>query len=68
VLWLTYRRCRINGGAPGVDGQTFEQIDEYGVQQQYGSANPISVSRRPDYAEGESELHGVPPGLHHAER
>jgi RNA-directed DNA polymerase len=32
VLWVAYRRCLINGGAPGVDGQTFEQIEAYGVK------------------------------------
>lgn len=30
VLWVAYRRCLINGGAAGVDGQTFEDIQEYG--------------------------------------
>jgi hypothetical protein len=30
VLWQAHRCCRINGGAPGVDGQTFENISATG--------------------------------------
>jgi RNA-directed DNA polymerase len=30
VLWQALRRCRINGGKPGVDGQTFQDIEQYG--------------------------------------
>jgi RNA-directed DNA polymerase len=30
VLWHAYRVCQFNGGAPGVDGQTFEDIEKYG--------------------------------------
>jgi group II intron reverse transcriptase/maturase len=30
VLSHAYRLCRANGGAPGVDGQSFDQIEEYG--------------------------------------
>jgi group II intron reverse transcriptase/maturase len=31
VLWAAWRRCRTNGGVAGVDGQTFKDIEEYGV-------------------------------------
>ena len=30
LLWHAYRICRSNGGAPGVDGQTFEDIEADG--------------------------------------
>jgi RNA-directed DNA polymerase len=36
VLAGAFRQCRSNGGAPGVDEQTFEQIAEYGVKRWLG--------------------------------
>jgi RNA-directed DNA polymerase len=36
VLWDAYQRCRHNGGAPGVDGVTFEDIEKYGVKKWLG--------------------------------
>jgi RNA-directed DNA polymerase len=32
ILEFAYRLCRSNGGAPGVDGQTFSDIEEHGVE------------------------------------
>ena len=31
-LAYAYRLCKRNGGAPGVDGQTFADVEEYGVE------------------------------------
>src|SRR5262249_62116154 len=36
VLWYAYQCCRANGGAAGVDGQTFDDIEAYGVRQWLG--------------------------------
>ena len=36
VLAHAYERCRANGGAEGVDGQRFEQIQAYGQEQWLG--------------------------------
>jgi retron-type reverse transcriptase len=36
VLWHAYRICQFNGGAPGVDGQTFEGIEAYGRRKWLG--------------------------------
>ena len=30
ILRFAYDRCKANGGAPGVDGQTFEDIEAQG--------------------------------------
>src|SRR5260221_12279341 len=32
VMAFAYECCKANGGAAGVDGQTFEDIEEYGVK------------------------------------
>jgi RNA-directed DNA polymerase len=36
VLWHAYECCRANDGAPGVDGQTFADIEAYGKTQWLG--------------------------------
>ena len=32
VLWHAWRCCRANGGAAGVDGESFEQIEAWGLE------------------------------------
>jgi len=36
VLGYAYQCCRANGGAAGVDGQTFEDIEKYGLAKWLG--------------------------------
>jgi RNA-directed DNA polymerase len=36
ILAHAYALCRSNGGAPGVDGETFGDIDAYGVDRWLG--------------------------------
>ena len=36
VLAFAYARCRANGGAAGVDGQTFDDIEAYGLEKWLG--------------------------------
>jgi RNA-directed DNA polymerase len=36
ILEHAYAQCRSNKGAPGVDGQDFPQVEEYGVERWLG--------------------------------
>src|SRR5258705_1277907 len=36
VLGFAYECCRVNNGAPGVDGQTFDDIEAYGFERWLG--------------------------------
>ena len=36
VLTYAYQRCRANRGVGGVDGQTFDDIEKYGLEQWLG--------------------------------
>ena len=40
VLVFAYDCCKANGGAPGVDGQTFEDIEAYGVGKWIAPSRP----------------------------
>ena len=48
-LEFAYRKCKANGGAPGVDGESFEDIEEYGREKWLGelAAELKSKSYRP---------------------
>ena len=50
VLAYAYTRCKANGGAAGVDGQTFEDIETYGLERRLGErAEELKVKTyRPD--------------------
>lgn len=45
VLWEAYRRCRINGGAAGVDRETFDEIEAQGPMQWLGELQEELRSR-----------------------
>ena len=46
VLHVAFEKCRKNAGKPGVDGQSFEQIAEYGVERWLGElAEEIRTKR-----------------------
>src|ERR1700704_5680044 len=36
ILEHAYAQCRSNKGAPGVDGQDFPQVEEYGIERWLG--------------------------------
>ena len=37
ILEFAYRKCKANGGAPGVDGESFAAIEGYGRNGGYGN-------------------------------
>lgn len=47
VLAIAYQRCKSNGGVAGVDGQSFEDIKEYGEERWLGEL--AERLRRKDY-------------------
>ena len=46
VLDYAYRCCRANGGAPGVDGQNFADIEAYGMERCWANWRTNSAERR----------------------
>ena len=57
VLEWAYARCRANGGAPGVDGQTFDDIEAYGLDRWLDElADDLKKGYRPDGAADNSVI------------
>ncbi len=52
VLEVTYNRCRANGGSAGADGQTFEEIEAYGLRRWLDEL--AEELRKKDYRPGET--------------
>jgi group II intron reverse transcriptase/maturase len=46
VLTEAYARCRANRGAAGVDGQTFQDIEKYGVERWLGELAETLATKR----------------------
>ncbi|MGA9812911.1 MAG: hypothetical protein WBQ64_09060 [Terriglobales bacterium] len=44
VLAYAYDRCQANGGAAGVDNQTFENIEAHGRERIPARRHPVLVS------------------------
>ena len=57
ILRFAYDRCKANGGAPGVDGQSFEDIEAQGLERVAGRIDGRT-------AEGDVSAPAGPPGEH----
>src|ERR1700737_1521849 len=61
VLAFAYERCKANGGVAGVDGQTFADIEAYGVERWLDELAQELKSRT--YQPLSTPSGGVPPGV-----
>ncbi len=57
VLAHVYARCRANKGAPGVDGQTFDDIERYGRERLAGGAGASTQRRSVSTGANQARLH-----------
>lgn len=78
VMMHAYARCRANKGAAGVDGQTFEVVEQYGVLKWLGGAGAhaqrgeirTATDKTCPYSEGRwqastiGHIHPAGPGMH----
>ena len=45
ILLYAYRTCKVNGGAAGVDGETFADIESYGRERRLGELSEAVRSK-----------------------
>ena len=57
VLGFAYDRCRANGGAPGVDGQSFADIEAYGAGSMAGRTGGRAEERDVSAPTGPTRVH-----------
>jgi len=65
ILLFAYRCCKANGGAAGVDGQDFTDIEMYGVERWLGelaAASSVVVCEAQGQGSGNLTLPGRVPG------
>jgi hypothetical protein len=57
ILWVAWERVRVNRGAAGVDAQTLERVEQYGVPRFLGELQARTAGEEVQTAGGAAEVH-----------